>query len=109
MKTSDIHMRAHTRAHTQHVHTHSIEGHTLSELVNMLTIGRGWCPRRGRPGRSRISPKKQPQQSSGPEKQACLQGRCVNQTLKWKRPDEEVGACLAACDHMEGYGSRTEW
>ena len=42
-------------------HTHiKYRGHTLSKLVNMLTMGKGWCPQRDRRGRPWMPPEKQP-------------------------------------------------
>ena len=74
--------------------------------VNMLTMGRGWCPRE-EVDQVGLGCLLKSSHGEALEKQVCLLGDCVNQTLKRKLPDEEVGACLAAWDLTEGYGTRT--
>ena len=73
----------------KHTHT-SIEDHTISKLVNMLTMGKGWCPR-DEADQVGLGCLLKSSHGEALEKQVCILGDCVNQTLKRKLPDEEVG------------------
>ena len=64
--------------------------------VNMLTMGRGWCPRE-EVDQVGLGCLLKSSHDEALEKQVCLLGDCANQSLK-RKPPNEVGACLVAWD-----------